>query len=327
MSKVTFTLFLPTGDYAAARATAEWADAQGFHGVAMNDHYFSPLGKPQDPQLECFALLSALAVATKRVRLVSTVAAMSFRHPALLAKIASTLDHVSGGRLVLGLGAGWQPSEYHAHGIPYPSNLERLEQLREGIEVLKAMWTQDEPTYRGRTFQIDKAYNNPRPVQKPHPPIMIGGSGSRLLPIVAAHADIANLIPPITNGKDLIQDPAAAVKFDKANLKRRIDTLKRLVREAGRPEGAVELSGLALVGVGADRATADATAQGITAQMGFPSVEAARQSPSLLLGTPDEVTREIRSRNEELGISNFVVFMTSREGGDLFASQVMPAFR
>lgn len=327
MAAIKFSLFLPTGHFAEARAVACWADEKGFDAVSMNDHYFSPLGTPETPQLECFTMLAAIAAVTKRVRLMPTVAAMSFRHPALLAKIASTLDVVSDGRLVLGLGAGWQRNEYDAHGIPYPSNAERLEQLREGIQVLKAMWTEDVPRWHGRHFAIDGALNRPRPVQKPHPPIMVGGSGEKLLPITAAEADVANLIPPIYNGKDLIQDPAAAVRFDKALLKQKIDRVRRLAEEAGRDPAAIEMGGLSLVSLSADRRAADQAAEALARQMGYPSADAARRSPSILIGTPDEVKSEIRSRADELGVTFVVVFTTTRETADLFASEVMPALR
>src|ERR1700758_4529134 len=154
MRPIKFGLFLPTDDFAKARAAAEWADANGIYSVSINDHFFSPLGSPQVPQLECFSTLSALAAITKNVRLVPAVAAMSFRTPPMLAKIASTLDHLSGGRLIMGLGAGWQRNEYDAHGYPYPGNLERIDQLGDAIKLIKAMWTQDEPTYHGRYFKI-----------------------------------------------------------------------------------------------------------------------------------------------------------------------------
>src|SRR5271170_7732038 len=125
MHGVKFGLFLPTGDFPKARAAAEWADRSGFYSISINDHFFSPLGTAQTPQLECFSTLSALAAVTQNVRLVPAVTAIAFRTPAMLAKIASTLDHLSNGRLIMGLGAGWQRSEYDAHGYPYPSNAER----------------------------------------------------------------------------------------------------------------------------------------------------------------------------------------------------------
>lgn len=308
MHPIKFGLFLPTDAFAKARAAAEWADANGFYSVSINDHFFSPLGSPQLPQLECFSTLSAVAAVTNKVRLAPCVAANSFRTPPMLAKITSTLDHLSNGRLVLGIGSGWQRSEYDAHGYPYPSNVERLEQLRDAIRLIKAMWTEEEPSYRGRFFSVSKAYNNPRPVQKPHPPIMVGGSGSKLLEITAAEAQIANLIPPIINGKDFAQDPGAAVKFDKQNLKRRIEMLRRLAVEAGREADAVEISGLTMLRLSSSKSEADAAAQQTASAMGFPSGQAARNSPVLLIGTPEEAKRELRSRIEQLGMTYFIMF-------------------
>jgi probable F420-dependent oxidoreductase len=323
---VKFGLFSVTGDYAQALRTAKRADQQGFYSMLLNDHFFSPFRPAREPQLECFTTLSAIAAVTTRIRVGSLVAAVAFRSPPLLAKIVSTLDHVSNGRMVLGLGAGWEREEYDAHNYPYPSNSERLDQLADAIKLLKAMWTQDEPTYHGAYFSIEKAYNNPRPLQQPHPPIMLGGSGSKLLKIAAAEADIANLIPPIFNGKDLINDPAAAVRFDKAELKRRIARLRALAAQAGRAPDAIEISGLSLATVSRDKGRADTAVREIANKMGFPDQEAARRAPSILGGTPDEVKREIRSRIEEIGMTYFVVLPDSEESQDLLATEVMPEF-
>lgn len=326
MHGVKFGLFLPTGDFPKARAAAEWADRNGFYSISINDHFFSPLGTAQTPQLECFSTLSAVAAITQNVRLVPAVTAIAFRTPAMLAKIASTLDHLSNGRLIMGLGAGWQRSEYDAHGYPYPSNLERIDQLGDAIKLIKAMWTQDEPSYRGRYFSIAKAYNNPRPIQKPHPPIMIGGSGKKILELVAAEAQLINMIPPIVNGKDFVQDPAAAVKFDKSQLKRRIAMLHGFLKNAGRDPSSVELSVISMVSLSRSKAESEAALAQTASTMGFPNVEAARNSPVLLAGTPDEVRRELRSRIEELGTTYYIVFPGSAEAGELLVKEVMPEF-
>jgi probable F420-dependent oxidoreductase len=326
MRPIKFGLFLPTDDFAKARAAAEWADANGLYSVSLNDHFFSPLGSPQVPQLECFSTLSAIAAVTKNVRLAPAVVANSFRTPPMTAKIASTLDHLSNGRLVLGIGSGWQRSEYDAHGYPYPSNIERLEQLHEAIKLIKAMWTEEEPAYQGRYFSVNKAYNNPRPVQKPHPPIMVGGSGSKLLRITAAEAQIANLIPPIINGKDFAQDPAAGVKFDKPDLKRRIETLRRLSVEFGRAADAVEIGGLAMIRLARSKSEIDAAVRQTASAMGFPGDDAVRNSPVFLIGTPEEVKREVRSRIEEFGMTYFITFPGSAESRDLLVKEIMPEF-
>jgi alkanesulfonate monooxygenase SsuD/methylene tetrahydromethanopterin reductase-like flavin-dependent oxidoreductase (luciferase family) len=244
--------------------------------------------------------------------------------PPLLAKIATTLDHISNGRLILGLGAGWKREEYEAHGYPYPPNAERLAQMDECIKVIKAMWTQEEPTFHGRYFAIDKAYNYPRPLQKPHPPLMIGGSGSKLLKIAAAEADIININPPIFNGKNFSNDPSAAVKFDTAELKRRLQLLQVLTKEAGRDPNAIEISGLLVVSMSKDKS--DAAVQATISGLGFTDQETARRAPVLLIGTPDEVRRELRSRIEEVGMTYYIVFPASEESHKLFAEEVMPEF-
>lgn len=326
MQSIKFGLFLPTGDFPKARAAAEWADKSGFYSVSINDHFFSPLGTPQTPQLECFSTLSGIATITKNVRLAPAVTAMSFRNPAMLAKITATLDHLSGGRLIFGVGAGWQRSEYDAHSYPYPSNIERIEQLADGIKLIKAMWTEEEPTYHGRFFSVEKAYNNPRPVQKPHPPIMIGGSGKKILELVAEEAQLINMIPPIVNGKDFVQDPSAAVKFTKDVLKRKIATLRGLLKEKKRAADDVELSVISMVSIARSKSEVEAALKRTAEGMGFPDIEAARNSPVLLSGTPDEVRRELRSRIEEIGTTYYIVFPSTPEAGELLVKEIMPEF-
>jgi probable F420-dependent oxidoreductase len=274
--------------------------------------------------LECLTTLTAVAAVTERIRLVPSVVAASFRTPPMLAKITSTLDQVSQGRLTLGLGAGWKQDEYEAHGYPYPSNAERLAQLAETIQVLKAMWTQAEPTFEGKHFSIRKAYNNPRPVQKPHPPLMLGGSGSGLLKIAVAEANILNIIPPIFNGKDFVNDPAMTVKFDTPYLKRRLGMLHGYLEAAGRDPHDLELSGLLLLHLSRD--PTDPALAKTAARLGFPNVDMALRSPLLLMGTPDKVKRDLHTRIEELGFTYNIVVPASAESQDLFVKEIMPAF-
>jgi probable F420-dependent oxidoreductase len=325
MREIKFGLYLPTGDFARARRVAERAEKQGFYSVSINDHLYSPMGE-RDPQLECFSTLSAIAAITTKIRLAPAVVAMSFRNPALLAKTASTLDCISNGRLILGLGSGWQRTEYDAHGFPYPSTTERLDQLEDGINVLKAMWTQAEPAYKGRYFTVKNAYNLPRPEQKPYPPLMLGGSGPRLLEIAARHADIALLTPPIYHDKDSVQDPTAAVKFTKTVLKRRIGQLNDLARAAGRDPDSIELASLVFVRMARDKSAADAMVRQSVAQMGFPNEEAARNSPASVMGTVDEVKRELRSRIDNFGLTYFTAALFGQETYEMFVNEIMPTF-
>jgi probable F420-dependent oxidoreductase len=322
MREIKFGIAVPIADFAKTRAMAERAEALGFYSVSVPDHLLNTFGK-RLPQLECYTSLTGIALVTKRVRLLPLVTAMSYRNPTLLGKITSSLDHISGGRLIAGLGSGWLRREYDAFGYPYPTNAERIEQLAEGVEVLKAMWTQEEPRYQGRHFSIDKAYNFPKPVQKPHPPILIGGAGSRVLKVAARLADILNVIAPVTRGAVDFKESA---RFDKPDLKRRIAMLHRYAREAGRDPDAIELSSLSTTFVSADKSQADEMAKRAAANMGLPDAEGARNFPMLLTGTPEEVRREIRSRIEEFNLTYFIVSFLSDDSFELFARQVMPEF-
>jgi probable F420-dependent oxidoreductase len=324
MHDVKFGLFVFATDIAEAQTTARQAEDLGYFSVSHNDHFYSPLGTGESPQLECFTVLTAIGAVTNTIKLVPAVIAASFRTPPLLAKIATSLDIATQGRFICGLGAGWQGTEYEAHGYPFPPLRQRLEELDETIQILKAMWTQDEPSFDGKYFRIHHAYNNPRSVQKPHPPIMLGGSGTGLLKLAARHADILNIIPPTGNGKDFINDPIATVKFDMATLKQRIGKLHGFCRDIDRDPAAIELGGLCFVGLSAD--ADDPALRGFATYLGFPDYATAQRAPVALLGTPDEVKRELERRIEETGITYYIIATSSKESLTMFAQEVMPAF-
>ncbi|MGR8918481.1 MAG: LLM class flavin-dependent oxidoreductase [Gammaproteobacteria bacterium] len=324
MSGMRFGVFLPTGDLDAALAAARRAEADGFYSVSTNDHFYSPLGEASSPQLECFTALTAVAMATERVRIVPAVAAASFRSPALLAKICSTLDIVSNGRFICGLGAGWQDTEYLNHGYRFPPLAERLEQLDETIQVLKAMFEQEQPSFRGRHFEVREAWNQPRPRQA-HVPIMLGGSGTGLLRIAAREADVINLIPPTGNGRDFVNDPAATRRFTMERLAGRVALLHDMMREAGRDPRDIELGGLSLVALSPDEN--DAGVRALAEQLGFEDYAAAQASPVALLGTPAEVREQIARQTDATGVNYYILFMASPETQTLFVDEVMPHFR
>jgi len=143
---------------------------------------------------ECFTLLSSLAAITKKIKIGQIVVCNSYRNPALLAKMSSTLDIISNGRAELGIGAGWYEQEYLAYGYDFPSNIARIKQLDESLSIIKAMWTETHANFQGQYYTIKKAICNPKPIQKPYPTIMVGGSGEKyLLKVVAKHADRYNL--------------------------------------------------------------------------------------------------------------------------------------
>lgn len=181
-------------------AAASRAEALGFDSVWVSDHFFLSLGRYGGPSVphgtvEALSALAALAVTTERVRLGTLVLSAGFRHPALLAKAATTVDLLSHGRLDLGIGAGWYGDEYEAFGYQFETAGERFEILEETLLVLGMLFGQEPATWRGRHFRLDDAYNRPRPHQEPRPPLWVGGKGGpRLLKLAARQADGWNTV-------------------------------------------------------------------------------------------------------------------------------------
>lgn len=179
-----------TLDWSTTKASIETAEALGFDAVWAPDHLM--LGR-NHAEYECWTLLSAIAGFTEDVNVGSLVLCNDYRNPALVAKMAATLDVISEGRLELGLGAGWHEPEYDAYGWTYRDGFERLMRLDESIRLLKRLWTEDRVSFDGDHYRIENAYCEPPPVQDPHPPILVGGQGEEVtLKLVAKHADIWN---------------------------------------------------------------------------------------------------------------------------------------
>jgi F420-dependent oxidoreductase-like protein len=169
-------------------------EATGWDAACVTDHFMPNTPDRIGDTLECGTTLAALAATVPRIRAGTIVAGNTYRHPAVLAKMATTVDVISGGRLICGIGAAWQENEHRAYGIPFYTVGERLERLDEACQVLKALWTQEKATFKGRYYQLDDAPLMPKPVQKPHPELMIGGGGEKVtLRIVARHADHWNV--------------------------------------------------------------------------------------------------------------------------------------
>lgn len=320
-----FGLFLLPNTIKEATDGAIKAESDGFYSVSVNDHFYSPFGDAHTPQLECFTALTAIAMVTQSIKLVPAVAAAGFRTPALLGKITSCVDLASEGRFTCGLGAGWQGTEYHAHDYAFPPLKERLEQLDETIQILKAMWTQESPAFTGKHFKVFDAGNNPRPIQQPHPPIMLGGSGTGLLKIAAREASILNIIPPTSNGKDFPNDPVATVKFTMEVMQERIALLHRLMEENDRDPADMELGGLCLLGLSEDKN--DPALQTMAKNLGFPDYASAQGAPVALLGTPAEVRNELEKRIEQTGVTYYIMPAANQETQQMFVSDVMPHFK
>ena len=191
-------LFEAIADHAVA------AEEAGFHSVWVMDHFFQlpPLGGPDQPMLEAYTLLGALAARTERVQLGTLVTGVTYRNPALLAKIITTLDIISKGRAILGIGGAWYDVEHHALGFEYPRDKVRLDRLEEAVQICRAMFRGDHVDFGGEYYTVSDARSVPKPIQEGGPRIMIGGGGEkRTLKLVAQYADACN----VSGGIDVVR--------------------------------------------------------------------------------------------------------------------------
>lgn len=216
------------------------ADAAGFDSIWVMDHFFQmdmpDMGlKPEEPMLDGYTALSYLAAVTERARLGTMVTGINYRHAGHLLKIVSNLDVLSGGRANLGIGAGWYEREAKGLGFPFPPLKERFERLEEVLQIVKQVWSGDFSAYEGQHFQLAEPMNNPQPLSKPHPPILIGGAGEKkTLRLVAQYADACNLFAFMSNEE----------------LSRKLDVLKRHCDDVGRDHNEIEKTALGFVALG-----------------------------------------------------------------------------
>ncbi|MGI9060800.1 MAG: LLM class F420-dependent oxidoreductase [Ktedonobacteraceae bacterium] len=214
----------PVEAYEAMTRVAQEAEALNFASVWLYDHFHTVPVPSQEVTFESWTSTAALTRDTKRVRIGQLVTCNGYRNPALLAKMASTVDVMSHGRLDFGIGAGWYEHEYRAYGYDYPDAPERLRYLREAIQVILAMWTQDEAVFEGKYYQVRGAINQPKGVQKPHIPLLIGGGGEKVtLKLVARYGDACNI------GGDIptIQKKLAILKQHCETVGREYDSIRR----------------------------------------------------------------------------------------------------
>jgi F420-dependent oxidoreductase-like protein len=301
--KIEFGLFSPQAGlpWKAVMERATRLERLGYHSIWLVDHFWNR-GMPQIDVLECTSSMSALAVATERLRIGSLVLCHSFRNPALLGKVLSTIDNISDGRLEIGLGAGWMDEEYRGYGYEFTPTGVRLRQLDEGLQILKLLMTEQQPSFEGRYYKLAEAYNNPKPVQKPHPPITIGGSGEKvMLRIVAKHADRWNC-------------PAGYRSFE-----HKLDVLKQHCQAVGRDINQINISEQLLVCIAASEAEVEDRWK-IAQRLPFWRTG--------IKGTPPQIVEQLRERVRK-GITFFTIIfgdLNSNASIDLFAREVMPAF-
>jgi F420-dependent oxidoreductase-like protein len=283
-------------------------DRLGYDSVWAVDHFFG-IPDPTQPIFEGWTTIAALAGMTERVRLGHLVLCVSYRHPAVLAKMAATLDHASRGRFVLGMGAGWHQQEYQAYGLPFPPIGRRLKELDEALAIVRRMWTEEPATYFGEHFHIEDAYCRPRPVQSPHPPILVGGTGERvLLRLVAEHADIWNNLG-----------------WAHRQLASKLDVLRRHCDAVKRDFERIEISQQTIAAIGATASEAESATRAVRSEVPF----LAGGDDLTITGTPDQCIERVQ-RTVAMGATTLLLSfgrLPTVAALELFAERVMPAFR
>ncbi|MBI4312454.1 MAG: TIGR03560 family F420-dependent LLM class oxidoreductase [Chloroflexi bacterium] len=286
------------------------ADASGFYWVSIWDHFYeNPTVDGKGPCFEGVSIMTALAAETRRVRVGSLVFCMGYRHPALLAKAAVTVDHVSNGRLELGVGAGWYELEHQAFGIPFPPVKERMDRLEEGVQIVKSMLANETTTFVGKHFQVENANCFPRPVQKP-PRVWVGGGGEqRTLRIAARYADGWN-----------------APYISPELYKHKIEVLDGWCGKEGRDPAALTRTVNVGFWMGATRAEAQVERDRYAAQYG---AQAEARSGGQLFGTPKEAVERI-GQYIDAGAQGLNIALRAPFNWDAlqaFSEEVLPAFK
>ncbi len=228
---------LPTGAGAIGPTLAEAgraAEEAGLDNVSVMDHYFQMegvgLGDAPAPMLEAYSTLSFLAAHTNTVELQVLVTGVTYRHPGLLAKVVTTLDVLSGGRAVLGIGAAWYEREHLGLGVPFPSLSERFERLEETLQIVLQMWSDDVGQYEGAHYHLAETICSPPPLTRPHPPIMIGGSGEhKTLRLVAQYADACNLFARPDTGPDAVKAKLDVLAAHCANEGTDVESIRKTI--------------------------------------------------------------------------------------------------
>ena len=282
------------GSAAAWRDGVRRIESLGFDTVSVSDHFTR--GWVMEPT----AAMLAAADSTERLRVLSLVLGNDYRHPVLLHKTAATIDLLSDGRLELGLGAGWMRSDYDAAGLPYDPPAVRLERLQESLHVLKGLFGPDPLTFHGTHYRITDLDGLPKPVQTPHPPLLVGGGGKRVLGLAAREADIVNVHCNLRRGE---VDEAAAADLSAERVAEKVGWVRAAAEEAGRPFEELELQFTTYLCEVTDAPRA-ADARGSSfAKLLAADPELFERSPTVLVGSVAECVEKLQERRELYGFS------------------------
>lgn len=295
----------PVEAYETMTRVALLAEELGFDSIWLYDHFHTVPQPTQQVTFESWVSTAALARDTRRVRIGQIVTCNSYRNPALLAKMASTVDVLSHGRLELGIGAGWYEHEYRAYGYDYPDAPTRLRQLREAVQVILKMWTEEEAVFEGTYYQVRGAINQPKGVQKPHIPLLIGGGGEKVtLKLVAQYGDACNV-----------------GHLDNEGLARKFAILKQHCDTVGRDYQQIRRTVLMNCAISADDAEALKKAEAFRR-----NIPSGRMREQALVGTPDAIRARLREM-EQAGAQEVIIYLpdaANLESVRLLASACQP---
>jgi F420-dependent oxidoreductase-like protein len=288
---------------------ATTAENNGFDSFWVMDHFHQipMIGKVEEPMLESWTTLSVVAGLTTKIKLGTLVTGITYRYPAVLAKVAATLDVLSKGRLFMGIGAAWNEDESNAYGIHFPPASERLSRLEEAIQIIHKMWTEEpSASFNGKYYQIHNAYCNPKPIQKPSPPILVGGGGERkTLKIVAKYADACNL-------------------FGSAEtVKRKLNILKEHCKTVGRDYDSILKTKLGIIVVEDEKQMSEKKIEQI-----FKGMPEEQIREFAIYGTPEDVLRQIELF-EQADIQYLIVDLDPTqelEALNVFANKIIKKF-
>ena len=312
-------------DWRELRDFAQAIEGMGFHTLYFPDHlvHEGPERQRQDlPAHDPIIETAVVAEATRRIRIGHLVLCNLFHHPAVTARSLASLDQLSGGRVIAGLGTGWTESEFRMTGIPFPDVTTRLRMLDEALVALIALWSEKPFTLDGEFYRFRDAVLHVRPVQQPHPPILLGGSGKGLLRIAARRADALNIIS--ATGKAGYIAMAEVAKLTDASFRAKVKFVREEARREGRDPNAIAISQtLFTVMVTDSPAATRAMAESFGGMLQLPPDEVLR-SPLTLIGTPEECVAELKRRAREWEVTETIFAARGSDVLRRLADDVLP---
>ena len=293
---------------ARARDLARVAESEGYDLIVFPDHVViegaEGVYDPHTLAHDVVQLAAVVATATSKIRVGHLVLCNPFRHPVITAQSLVTLDHVSSGRSIVGIGAGWTETEFRMTGIPFPPVAERLAMLDESLACMQSLWANERTNFAGKYYQLREAILWPKPIQQPRPPILLGGGGNGLLRLAAKYADYLNIIPPV--GRLGRMSAGTMRRMNDEAFRKRVDFVRAEGKRIGRDPKAIMISNVMLVCMLVD--TEDAARQTLraVAQMFNLTPEILAASPAVLIGTPKQCVAELTRRAEHWSVSQFI---------------------